>query len=417
MPSRNRRHLNVWLIGLFLALPGAGHAETLTLDRAIELAERYNPRLQTAMAEVERTRSGIGTARAYPNPEIEALSGGVRARVPGVTSGRGMSIAIGQPIDLPSHRAPRIRAAEAGLESSRYALDMERIDLHAAVKQAFFTVLRRKAEHALQLENQRSLEQTRNRIELSVKVGERPKFELVRIDAELSNAVNQATSARLRIAQALAVLRTLLGAPLPLDLDVAGELVPGTLTESYDALQNRVLDRHPALKRARAEVDRAEQRLHGERALKVPRPTLFAGIDRDPEQQRALIGVSIPIPVWDRRQGPIGEAVAVMQQAALAREQTRLTLLGDLEINYQRLLVARQQIAAFEGGLIRQAESALQVAEAAFKFGERGFLEVLDAQRVLRAIRADFLNARFEKQSALVELERLTARDLSGDSK
>ena len=127
--------------------------------------------------------------------------------------------------------------------------------------------------------------------------------------------------------------------------------------------------------------------------------------------------MSIPIPVWDRRQGPIGEAVAVMQQAALAREQTRLTLLGDLEINYQRLLVARQQIAAFEGGLIRQAESALQVAEAAFKFGERGFLEVLDAQRVLRAIRADFLNARFEKQSALVELERLTARDLSGDSK
>ena len=127
--------------------------------------------------------------------------------------------------------------------------------------------------------------------------------------------------------------------------------------------------------------------------------------------------MSIPIPVWDRRQGPIGEAVAVLQQAALAREQTRLTLLGDLEINYQRLLVARQQIAAFEGGLIRQAESALQVAEAAFKFGERGFLEVLDAQRVLRAIRADFLNARFEKQSALVELERLTARDLSGDSK
>ena len=77
--------------------------------------------------------------------------------------------------------------------------------------------------------------------------------------------------------------------------------------------------------------------------------------------------MSIPIPVWDRRQGPIGEAVAVLQQAALAREQTRLTLLGDLEINYQRLLVARQQIAAFEGGLIRQAESALQVAEAAFE--------------------------------------------------
>lgn len=417
MPSRHRRNPTAWILGVLLALPGSGHAETLTLDRALELAERYSPRLQTAIAEVERTRSGVGTARAYPNPEIEALSGGVRARVPGVTSGRGTSIAIGQPIDLPSHRAPRIRAAEAGLESSRHALDNERIELRAAVKQAFFTVLRRKAEYDLQLENQRSLEQTRNRIELSVKVGERPRFELVRIEAELSNAVNQANSARLRIAQSLATLRTLMGAPLPPTLDVVGVPTPGTLTDSYDSLQARVLERHPALKRARADVERAEERMRAERALKVPRPTLFAGVDRDPEQQRALVGVSIPIPVWDRRQGPIGEAVAVFQQAALTREQTRLALLGELDYNYQRLLVARQQIAAFEGGLIRQAESALSVAEAAYKYGERGFLEVLDAQRVLRGIRADFLDARFEKQSALVELERLTARDLPGDTK
>lgn len=417
MPSRHRRNPTAWILGVLLALAGPGHAETLTLDRALELAERYSPRLQTAIAEVERNRSSVGTARAYPNPEIEALTGGVRARVPGVTSGRGTSIAIGQPIDLPSHRAPRIRAAEAGLESSRRALDNERIEVRAAVKQAFFTVLRRKAEYDLQLENQRSLEQTRNRIELSVKVGERPRFELVRIEAELSNAVNQASSARLRIAQSLATLRTLTGAPLPPTLDVVGEPTPGTLTDSYESLQARLLGRHPALERARADVERAEERLRAERALTVPRPTLFAGVDRDPEQQRALVGVSIPIPVWDRRRGPIGEAVAVFQQAALAREQTRLALLGELDYNYQRLLVARQQIAAFEGGLIRQAESALRVAEAAYKYGERGFLEVLDAQRVLRGIRADFLDARFEKQSAIVELERLTARDLPGDTK
>jgi hypothetical protein len=31
---------------------------------------------------------------------------------------------------------------------------------------------------------------------------------------------------------------------------------------------------------------------------------------------------------------------------------------------------------------------------------------------VLRSVRADFLNARFDKQSALVEIERLTVRDL-----
>ncbi len=413
MKAIAKRFFLVALLGT--ALPTALRAAevaTLTLPQALELAEKNSPRLKTAAAELERSRSGIRTASAYPNPEIEALSGGVRARVPGVTSGRGVSVSIGQPIDLPSHRAPRIRAAEQGLESARLAAMEARLLLRADVKQAFYTVMRRRAEFELLLDNQKLLEQTRNRIALSVSVGERAKFELVRIEAELANATNQAASAGLRVTQALAQLRPLIGVNVAPDTIVTTELVDSVGTDSFDALFLQMMERYPAMKRVQAEIDRSQSRLEAERALKVPRPTLFAGIDREPEQSRALLGVSIPIPVWDQRQGPVGEAVATFQQSISIAEQTRLELRSDLELNHSRLLVARQQIAAFEGGLIRQAESALRVAEAAFRFGERGFLEVLDAQRVLRSVRADFLNARFDKQSALVEIERLTVRDL-----
>jgi cobalt-zinc-cadmium efflux system outer membrane protein len=47
------------------------------------------------------------------------------------------------------------------------------------------------------------------------------------------------------------------------------------------------------------------------------------------------------------------------------------------------------------------------VAQAAYRFGERGLLDVLDAQRVLRSVRADLLQARFEFQSAVAEILRL----------
>ena len=121
-------------------------AETLTLERALQLAERYSPRLQIAAAEVDRAISGISTARTFPNPELEVFSGGVRGRVPGTTSGQGTSLSIGQPIDLPMQRAPRIRAAEAGFESSRFALLEARLLVRADVQQAFYSVLRRHAE-------------------------------------------------------------------------------------------------------------------------------------------------------------------------------------------------------------------------------------------------------------------------------
>ena len=72
--------------------------------------------------------------------------------------------------------------------------------------------------------------------------------------------------------------------------------------------------------------------------------------------------------------------------------------------------MARVRTQALSQGAVREAESALRVAEAAYRFGERGILDVLDAQRVLRAVRADLLDARYQLQSARIQLEYLAGR-------
>jgi len=61
---------------------------------------------------------------------------------------------------------------------------------------------------------------------------------------------------------------------------------------------------------------------------------------------------------------------------------------------------------------LREATAAVQAAEAAYRFGERGIVEVLDAQRVLRSVRQDYLNAQFDLQAALIELERLRVLEM-----
>jgi cobalt-zinc-cadmium efflux system outer membrane protein len=60
---------------------------------------------------------------------------------------------------------------------------------------------------------------------------------------------------------------------------------------------------------------------------------------------------------------------------------------------------------------VREAEAALRVAQAAYRFGERGILDVLDAQRVLRSVRADLIEARYQLQEARVMLDRLTGQN------
>ena len=101
-----------------------------------------------------------------------------------------------------------------------------------------------------------------------------------------------------------------------------------------------------------------------------------------------------------------------MKEARAAAEQRRNELVAGLEVAYGLHQTAGQQVASFQDGVLREAEAAVKAAEAAYRFGERGILDVLDAQRVLRSVRFDFLNAQFDRQAALIELERLRAVEM-----
>ena len=123
------------------------------------------------------------------------------------------------------------------------------------------------------------------------------------------------------------------------------------------------------------------------------------------------VGVSLSVPLWNRREGPIAQAQAGVSLAAAQAERERANLLRELDSAHARFGIAQRQVQTFEAGLLKSAEAALEVAEAAYRFGERSFLEVLDAQRTLRTVRADYNQARFDRLAAWLDLERLRARD------
>jgi outer membrane protein, heavy metal efflux system len=122
-------------------------------------------------------------------------------------------------------------------------------------------------------------------------------------------------------------------------------------------------------------------------------------------------GINIPLPFWNKREGPIAEATAQIRQARALAESSELQLLAALGSAYERYELATTQLELFQKGLLQEAEAGLRAAETAYRLGERGILEVLDAQRVLRTVRLDLLNAQFDREAALIDLEELRAMD------
>jgi cobalt-zinc-cadmium efflux system outer membrane protein len=287
-----------------------------------------------------------------------------------------------------------------------------KLAVNATVKQAFYEAMRRKSEINLAQGNLELLENLQRRIRVQVKVGEAARLELIRADAEVARGGIQLQSARLRFNAALSVLHAAVGAPPERTLDPQDKLHASVKLPSLDVLRREVLATHPSLALAETEARRAVARLNVEQELVKPQPTVWADMFRQPDAVQYRVGVSFPIPLWNKREGPIAEAVAAQHYTRAIVDLRRLEITSGLERAYGQYEVATQQVAMFEAGSLREAEAALRAAEAAFHLGERGIIEVLDAQRVLRSSRIDYLNAQFDREAALIELERLGAVDL-----
>ena len=392
---------------LLLPTPGV----PLSITDVVAMATANSPRLRGAASGLARTTANARTARAYTNPSLEVYAGRQYSRpipTPGVP-GLLQHYAAYQTIEIPKERRARLAIALSAIESGRYGQQGLELDVVAAAKNAFYTVLRRREEVGQAQENLQLVEDLRRGVQVEVNVGEKGRLELTRAEAETARARFAVRSAQLELANSIALLRVAIAAPADASLDPQGTLEPRLTLAPLPELRDRVFATHPSLKQGEADRNTARATLKEEQALRIPRPIAFAEFENQPDLRYWRAGVTVPIPLFDRRRGQIAESKALISQSGALLNQRRLELASSLERAYEQYQLADQQATSLESGELLAAESAVNGAKAAYRFGERGLVEVLDAQRVLQVVRGDLVDAQFARQAARVDLEELGA--------
>lgn len=386
-----------------------GEVTPLTVSEALSLAEKNSPMLKEANASVDRAQAGIQSAKAYTNPSAEFGAGRQAARpveIPGVP-GTLLRYSASQTIEIPRERSTRILASEYELIGNRYRLAGIRLSVAAEVKRAFYDVIRRKEQLANATGNVALVEDLRRRVRLEYEVGEKGKLELTRAEAEFARARAAVRSADAELASARAILKAVIGSTSNEIFDARGSLSEAVQIPSLNEIRQQVLTNHPALSEANAMTARSRTIVANETAKRIPQPTFYGEYEQQPDISFYRFGVNVPLPLWDRRKGPIAEAKAEVSRSEAAASQRRLAVAAALERSYDQFQISSQQVDGLQAGSLREAEAAVEAARSAYRFGERGIVEVLDAQRVLQGVRSDLLDALYARQSALIDLEEL----------
>jgi len=411
-PALFCRVIAVFACAMTSQLDPVGHAAELsqngyTLNQVVQIALQHNPLMNGAEAVLEQTQSQRVSAGAYLNPSVTASAGRGSIREPSTgVSVTERTITVEQPFEWVGKRAARQRAADAGVAGAHAGMEETRVILVADVKGAFFQLLFSQQDAQLAKESLKTVEDLVKLVSARVSAGEATKFELVKATVELQKSRKDLARADNALLVARARLNTVTGKGIGDQFAIQGTFEPIRTGMNLQALMEQGLNQHPTVRRQQKAVEQAEFTIEQERASRLPNVAVIGQYHREAGDESFTAGLSVPLPIWYRRQGEIGAAMGMHRKAQAERLRAQQELEQTITQHFQEVQTAQKQMQVFEQGLLFQSKEALDIAQFSFRHGAASLLEVIDAQRVHRQTLIEYAQAQADHSIALARLER-----------
>ena len=238
-----------------------------------------------------------------------------------------------------------------------------------------------------------------------------PRLEVLQAELGVARAQTDLDLVRSLQTSVRATLNGVLNLSPDQPTEIAGNLIDHTaMTPSYEdarriALASNVdllsLDRQAAVENRRTELLRAER---------TPTPIFSVGALFNAPGEFGVgprFAVSMGVPLFSRNQGEIAGSLATASQLRAQRAAEERTVENALFGTIARIQAQRQRTTAYTQRLVPTAIDLESLAEESYRAGRTSVLNVLDAQRTVRDLRDEALQAGLDLQTSVAELEEL----------
>lgn len=375
--------------------------QSITLEQALTQAEAHNPKLASS-------RWNIGIADGYrqqadllPNPELSWLTED--------TGSRGeVTVQVTQAVQLGGKRGARVGVASQEQQIASLQFEQELNQLRADVIEAFYTALLAQERVELAKQNQSLAERSLVVASTRVKAGRASPIEERRSQVQLAEIALELNRAQRDQRIAYQALSQLMGNSSNTFSRVEGNFyyfppVPQTahLIEHLDSTN--------LLRLATLQINQQESVVALEKANRIPDLSVTVGNKRIGEDNRDVIvlGLSMPLPLFDRNQGNIYAASQKVGQAQDLRNATELKLQAETQQALTQWSTASISVESLVKEIIPATQENLTNITRGFEAGKFGFIDVLDAQRTLLSARIEYVQAATDVIQAWAKIERI----------
>ena len=377
-------------------------AQTLTLDAALQAAFANNPDLAAAQWEIDIAEGGRQQAGLIPNPVASWDAEDTRRDT------RTTTLKLSQTLELGGKRGARIDVATRAQDAAALALEQRRNTLRAEVIDGYYGALR--AQERLDLA-QRSLALAERGLVVAngrVTAGKSSPVEATRALVQLSQIRLEFNRAHMGLTDAYRRLAASTGSAAT---DFQAVATPSHSTPPLPCATQLLarLEQTAELRLAELQIVQSEASVGLEKAQRIPDLDVSIGsqYDASVRERVNLVGVSMPIPLFNRNQGNVLAATRRADQARDLRNAAELRLRTETRQAVDLWQTANTEVRAFNQQILPAAQSAVDSATRGFEMGKFNFLDVLDAQRTLIAARTQYLAATAQATDAWLRIERI----------
>lgn len=394
------------------AAPPAANTNAVTLDALVAEALENNPELRFYQAEIAAAKGGRKTAGLWPNPEVGGTVSGKNVRGSELNGeGVAWSVTVAQPFEWPGRIGLRKAIANRDIELADLGYARFKAALAARIRVLGYTLFAAQERAATAREVADRFRALREVLVQREPAGLTPLLEFRIIEAGELTSQRTATLAALATQAALLELNQLRGQSPDAPLSVAQTDLSFRPPDPTETLLGLARTNNFEL-RLRA-VELAQQGFRVALARNERFPTLSVGPSYSEEKagdrERILgVGLSLPLPLWNRNQGNIQTAEARQRQAETSlyvtqRETERQVLQAAL--NYETKL---REMSRWRPDSVEHFREAAEVADRHYRLGAVPIATYVELQnKYLEAVEG-LLDTKKEALEAGQNLELLT---------
>lgn len=395
------------------SLQAAEPPASTTIDALVRDVLEKNPERRFYEAEIAAAKTGQKTAGVWSNPELNITAGHKSVGGAGGSGdGAAWSASVMQPFEWRGRIALRKAIANRDVELAELGYERFKLALTTRTRALAFAVLTAQEKEAAAEEVAGRFKALREVLVQRDPAGLTPLLETRVIEATELNAQRKASEAALKTKAALLELSQLRG-------NAAGESMVITLqevafqpvTQTEQFLQMARTNNFEIRVRA---VELAQQGFRvdlakNERYSAISAGPMYSEERAGGDRERVMgIGVTVPLPLWNKNKGNIESAQARLQQAEASFQSTRREVernVAEAALIYNTKL---EEMAKWKPDAVQHFRAAAELADRHYRLGAVPISTYVELQKQYLEAVEGLLDTKAEALKAAVELESLT---------